>query len=305
VERISGIFDLTHDNPIAFELFIDWLYSNNKQAQNFCLTGTTDSKSWELYAVEACIIADKFFADDFSKFALGKVVQNAHLLDVYDMERIYEDTLPNSALRRFAARWARWRYHLQPTLWESSRNREFQRDRCRWESHMENQTVVDPRGFEIEHWYAECSRTGAPCHHATVQTGSDPTTNVQKTPDLPRVWSKRERHNRFTQTKTLLPAFLVAYSSTLVKLGVATLILGILVMVVAVSITYCHCGHCSGCHGCGPCRGCNCYPCHHWCTHHAFLFCCSCGDCEYCGGFPFCWCVQCCCRDGYDNDGSC
>jgi hypothetical protein len=94
---VNGVFELAHDNPIAFELFIDWLYSNNKQTQNFRFTGATDSKLWRLYAGEAYILADKFLAIDFSKFALSKVIQNAHLLDVYDMESIYEHPAKHTA----------------------------------------------------------------------------------------------------------------------------------------------------------------------------------------------------------------
>jgi hypothetical protein len=286
---------LAQDSPVAFELFIDWLYSNNKQARNFCLTGATDSESWRLYAGEAYVLADKLVAVDFSRFALSRVIQNAHLLDVYDMEFIYEDTLPNTPLRLFAARWARWRCSLRPTLWESSHNGELQRERRYREPHMDNQIVLDPRGFEIEHWYSECGRTGAPCNHATVQTGSNPTTNVRTTPDLPRTWSKRERHDHSTQAKTLLTAFFVASSSALVKLAPIALIIGVLVMIIVVSVTYCHCG---------PCHCCSSYQCHHWCTHHSFLFCDDCSDCQCCGGFPFCCFVWCCCRDGY-NDGRC
>jgi hypothetical protein len=71
---VNGIFDLARGHPIAFELFIDWLYSNNKQVQNFRSTGATDNESWRLYAAETYIVADGFIATDFSKFALGKVV---------------------------------------------------------------------------------------------------------------------------------------------------------------------------------------------------------------------------------------
>ena len=297
-ESVYGIFEFAQDSPIAFRLFIDWLYSNHKRDPH--CTGTIYSDAWRFYAGEACILADKLIATDFAEFTLSRVIQYAHLLDVYDMEFIYENTRLNAPLRLFANQWVRWRCCLQPTLWESSRNGEFQRQRRRHEPNMDNTNTPDPRGFEIKHWYSECGRTGASCNHATVQTGTNPFTNVQTTPDLSRMWSKRERHDHFTQAKILLPAFCVAYSSVLVKLGVTVLMMGLLLMVILLSVHYCHCGHChcSGCHGCRPC---SCYPCHHWCTHHAFLLCCDCSTCQYCGGFPFCWCVMCCCRDGYDD----
>ena len=43
-----------------------------------------------------------------AEFTLGMVIQYAHLLDVHDMEFIYENTLPNAPLRLFANRWVRW-----------------------------------------------------------------------------------------------------------------------------------------------------------------------------------------------------
>ena len=174
----------------------------------------------------------------------------------------YENTLPNTPLRLFAARWARWRCTSQPTLWESSHNRELQHDRRGRGRHTTNQTVSDPRVFKIEHWYSECSRTERMCNHATVQTRSNSTTNPRETLDFPRVWSKRERHKHFTKAKTLLTAFFVAYGSTLSStLSFVTLIIAVLIAIVVVSVTCCHCGPCSGCHGCVPCRWCRCCRC--------------------------------------------
>ena len=225
-ESVYGIFELAQDSPIAFQLFVDWLYSSNKQAQDFRLTRSIHSDAWRFYAGEACILADKLIAVDFTEFTLSMVVEYAHLLDVYDMEFIYEKTMANAPLRLFANRWVQWRCRIQPTLWESSHNREFQLQRRRRDKpNSHNQTMPDPRGFEIRHWYSECGRMEASCNHATtVQPGSNSFTNVQATPDLSRTWSKRERHGRFTQAKTLLPAFFVAYSLVLVTIGGAVLL---------------------------------------------------------------------------------
>ncbi|OCL07429.1 hypothetical protein AOQ84DRAFT_377688 [Glonium stellatum] len=167
-ESLSGVFDLSHDNPIAFGLFIDWLYDSNKSPQNFKIDKKVDSEVWKYYAEDACILANKLFATDFSKFSLSKLIQNAHTLDIHSMEYIYEETLPTTPVRLFCAQWACWRCSSRPTLWESTRNLELRKDR----RYLHNRIAEDPRRYEIEHWYSDCGRTGSPCSHATVQTGS-------------------------------------------------------------------------------------------------------------------------------------
>lgn len=309
-EGRTDTFDLADDNPTAFELFIGWLYSNEKDSLNYSPTQQPDTESWKVHAVEAYIVGDRFLATDFSRYALSKVIQNANLLDIYDIEAIYEDVLPTSPLRLFAAPWIRWRVSSQPHLWETAHSLQLQRDRRPHEPNLANQVVYDPRSLELEHWYSDCGRTGTVCGHNTNAVGPATTLDVSPKAYLRRTWKKRDRHARPTQAKTLIPAFLVAYSSILIKIGVMALGVAIFIVVIVVSIRYCHCGNCQcgGC-DCQSChhpsrRCCDCYPCHVWCTHHAFLFCCSTKSCQCCGGFPFCCFVWCCCQDGY-HDGVC
>ncbi|KIX06486.1 uncharacterized protein Z518_04462 [Rhinocladiella mackenziei CBS 650.93] len=204
-ESRTGRFDLANENPAAFELFLDWLYSNNKDALDFSVAGTsdTDDKAWKVFAVKASMIADKFLVADFAKFALGKVIQYASLLDVFDMETVYEEVPAGTPIRLFAARWVRFRLSQRPNLWESSHSRQFQKDRRRREPARGSDighAVLDPRSFEIVHWFNECGRTGAACGHATIPVpapvsarSSKTTTGKAKKEDLDRVWQKRKQ----------------------------------------------------------------------------------------------------------------
>ena len=281
-EGSTNVFDLEHDDSFAFQLFVDWLYldTSRKSPTDFDIDHTPNGEAmgWKTAAERAWIIGDKLQAVEFTQYALGKVIQYAELLDIHCMEYIYESALPNSALRLFCSEWVSW-WVLQNRsrhLWESTRNREFQRDRQRGLY----SGAQDPRRFEVQHWYSQCGKLKTPCQHATRPTQKPTTSRPAEQQSAPAP-STRDR------LRTIMGQICVV--AIFVILGLVGL--GFIAIPIVLPIVYCD----RGCHGC------DCYPCHYWCTHHAFLFCCDCSNCQVCGGFPFCCFVQCCCRDGYTN----
>ncbi|KAF1993962.1 hypothetical protein P154DRAFT_582254 [Amniculicola lignicola CBS 123094] len=149
----QSAFDLGQYNPNTFKLFLDWLYRNSKRAHDYRLGRSEDPMLWKAYASEAYILGTKLLAPEFTKFAFGMVIQYANLLDVFDMESVYEETQRDDPLRLFAGAWARWRCLKEPTLWESSHNADFQHDR-----HQTNQDQVK----RLQRKHAQQNRSNQP-----------------------------------------------------------------------------------------------------------------------------------------------
>ena len=291
-EGSTNVFDLEQDDSFAFQLFVDWLYlhTRRKAPTNFDLYHKPNSNStgWVTAAERAWILGDKLQAVEFTQYALGKVIQYAELLDIHCMERIYETALPDSALRLFCSEWVSWWVDRNRSrhLWESTRNRELQRDRRRGL----RERPRDPRRFEVLHWYSPCGKLGTPCQHATRSTERR-RPNTQRRSAEPRRDEQRNARGRPTRGALATVVINISIVAAYAFLGIVGL--GLVAITIALPIVYCH----NGCHN--GCHCCDCYPCHHWCANHGLPFCCDLSDCQECGGFPFCCCVEWCCRDGY------
>ena len=229
---MQSVFDLPEDDPDAFELFLGWLYGNNKEvepsAPPLYERGVWQLDLWTLYPAEAYVIGDKFMARDFSKYAFCKIIQHAQLLHVYDMETIYQEVKADDPLRLFAKQWVRWRCSQRPDLWASSQSMGLQRDRHlrQGRSGTRQVPVLDPRRIQIDHWYSICGLVGHDCEHLPATCGATTFENDKKAEEktiFRRLWAKSASFNRPTRAWVLLRAFLVAYGTRLIMLAIVVL----------------------------------------------------------------------------------
>lgn len=160
-EGTDGIFDLHDDNPAAFELFLDWLYSNKTEPIRHEPDKLTN---WNIYPVEAYALGDKLMADDLRPFALKKAIDSARYFDRRDIEIIFELTGPHDPLYRFTCRWLRWRCREDPFLWADSRNEILQTERSRLEP-IGSIAGKDPLAFVQQHWLEPCCEISRLCRH--------------------------------------------------------------------------------------------------------------------------------------------
>ena len=288
-------FELPDQNPKAFALFVEWLFlsTGDKNYQNFDPDAGLykDSYPWRRRSVTSWLLAEHIRAPEFSKYALAKVVQNAELLDIFQLEDIYENAPLNSPLRRFISLWVPWKVrNTNPHLWDSTRNREFRQDR------IGSQGTLDPRRFEIDHWYADCSSSRSPCDHATVnttKTGEATDTNVELTPrELYRQNTRITGNAKFDRMIGPLAPLILAYGWYIAGAGVLVGVIFVLIVFCPQHLlvvnppechpTNCNCSshqcHCAPCH-CEPCScACGCGCCAWLIIIPVLVLCWVCGD---------------------------
>jgi hypothetical protein len=167
---------------------VDWLYAchadRKPQPYNWKLsTPTYKSNPFVRHPHKVWILADRLLATEYSKVVLAMFIQGIHLIKPDTLVSIVEQALPTSALYLFTFAWIAFaRYHK----WKISKNLNKYK-------HMDL-VALDPRRYEVEHWYSECAReafssthcrTGlaalvlaiAPqlkCNHATFQVPPPP-----------------------------------------------------------------------------------------------------------------------------------
>lgn len=206
-EGNEGIFDLHDDNPAAFELFADWLYSNKDEPKNeaYC-----EASKWALYSVEAYALGDKLMADDFRPFALKEAIDSARLFDRRDIEIVFELTGPHDPLYRFTCRWVSWRCREDPWLWSDSRDEVLQTERQR---HQPATSLAgkDPRDFVLQHWFEPCCEVTRTCEHepnisALSFYNNEDTRRIGKA-RLRRAWARREVYGYRHQIMRILAAY--------------------------------------------------------------------------------------------------
>lgn len=206
-ETNEGVFDLHDDNPAAFELFLDWLYSNKNEPTPGIAYELTN---WNLYPVEAYALGDKLMADAFRPIALKHVIYSARYFDRRDIEIAFELTGSHDPLYHFICRWLRWRCREDPQLWLKSHNAVLQTERQRQEP-ATSVAGKDPRQFFIQHWFELCCETSRTCEH---QTAASTVTFYECEDDLElgkarlrRAWIRRKAYGYRRQSRSILVAY--------------------------------------------------------------------------------------------------
>ena len=222
-------------------MFVGWLYSNDKEAKPYASqdydSDVENLDLWKLYPVEAYVIGDKFMAKEFSTFALSKIIQYAHSLNVYDMETIYEEVQADDPLRLFARQWVRWRCSQRPDLWASSQSIGLKRDRHLRQGGCGTRPnpVLDPRRIALGHWYRNCGIVGHDCEHLPTERGATVFETDRKTEEkimFDRLRAKTAMFNRKSRARVLVKAFLGAHGTSLTNFTLVVLGIGVVSTVI-------------------------------------------------------------------------
>jgi hypothetical protein len=162
-ESLSKQFDLADDDPVAFKLFVHWMYSWDKEPLIY--NPATSLSDWSLEIAEsAWMLADKLIAPEFGKYALAQFVQHVHLMTAERLAAMYTQTSRDSPLRLFCSRWI--------AFCRGSKINDVSKVLQRNEYEELNISIQgssdDPRRYEIGHWYEPCGKSMAPeCLHGT------------------------------------------------------------------------------------------------------------------------------------------
>lgn len=158
IEANTGQYDLREDDPVAFTLFVEWLYLHSRDKTTTVELSQTDTEEWRAYAERAWVIADKFNAPLFREYAFAKVIQNAMLMDSTRIQYINDNAEESSPICIFIGELVRWR-NLVSSLRHNPRA---------LASHPGG--GVDPRRYPIQHWSEQCGQSGdLDCVHKPPQ----------------------------------------------------------------------------------------------------------------------------------------
>lgn len=168
-ESLSKQFNLADDDPVAFKLFVHWMYSWDKEPPIY--TPATFLADWSLEIAEsAWMLADKLIAPEFGKYALAKFVQHVHLITAERLATMYTQTSRDSPLRLFCSRWIAFCRDSE----KNGISKVLQRDENEELNISVQGSSDDPRRYEIGHWYEPCGKSMAPeCHHGTITPQMD------------------------------------------------------------------------------------------------------------------------------------
>ncbi|KAJ2899790.1 hypothetical protein MKZ38_002803 [Zalerion maritima] len=190
-EAVAGKFLLLEQEPAVFALFVQWLYSDNKEITVGGPQAELDSTDpWVNNAHKAWELGELLQSSEFSRFSLVKFMQGVRFVHPNILMSIYHDGDHNkikeaTPIRKFAAAWLWYIRHTHDLLWTVStwwigegdladpvcgpivrkmlKDKEFSDsghcgilDKC-----------VDPHWLNINHWYENCSNNPLPhnCSH--------------------------------------------------------------------------------------------------------------------------------------------
>jgi hypothetical protein len=162
-----GRFDLADDSPDAFAYFVDWLYLW-KQEGGKDISDGEEAPRWPIvHATKAWILADKLLSGDFAKFALAQFI----LSITFDADKnrretgramtiVFENTMSESALYKFASEWVAWCYQEDFEVVKEFKSKSIPKD---------NRVSETPSTYDFDHWNKQCSSTSpSNCSHRMV-----------------------------------------------------------------------------------------------------------------------------------------
>ena len=71
IETTTRRYDLKDDDPVAFALFVEWLYLHSRDKTATVALSQIDTKGWQAYAERAWVISDKLRAPLFQDYAFA------------------------------------------------------------------------------------------------------------------------------------------------------------------------------------------------------------------------------------------
>ncbi|KAF2973065.1 hypothetical protein GQX73_g611 [Xylaria multiplex] len=142
-----------------FTLYEEWI--KKKPSPIRFEAGRYSQEPWLSESLEAWVLARKLQVPDFEKYALSEFIQNCSLASFGPWDYIERAIPQGSPLRRFSDYWVAWNY-----FWVRGSASEFSGlDASRLVGRARDSTV-DPRTYDIIHWYERCGDTiGSCCSH--------------------------------------------------------------------------------------------------------------------------------------------
>jgi hypothetical protein len=162
IETTTRRYDLKEDDPVAFALFVEWLYLHSRDKTATVALSQIDTKVWQVYAERAWVIADKLRALLFRDYAFAKVVQNANRMGSTRIAYIHDNADESSSIRIFVGELVRWR-NLTSSLRYNTNALASQPG-----------GGADPRRYPIQHWSEQCGQSGnLDCAHRPREGQND------------------------------------------------------------------------------------------------------------------------------------
>lgn len=182
-EARVGKFILSNQDPAAFQLFIQWLYSTNKDITIGAPSAELDSADpWVQHADKAYELGQVLQCPKFSRYALVKFAQGIRFMNPATLLHIYHDGNSNKLkhncpLRRFNAAWLWYVRHTHALLWSGVVStwwigdgdladpvcgplvKRMLKDKA-FDHHGHSgllDKAVDPHWLNLDHWYEGCS----------------------------------------------------------------------------------------------------------------------------------------------------
>jgi hypothetical protein len=156
-------YQLTDYDPVTFNMFVQWL-SHGERPNRLYNPAEYSDEPWRSQAVDAWVLARRLQAKRFEQYAFTEFIQNCALSDLDAWKLIEVKSKPHSPLRRFSDHWVAWNVYISAP--ETS---EFSNLNAAARSMSVTSDTRDPRIFDLEHWYSDCSDDLNPsCSHDPI-----------------------------------------------------------------------------------------------------------------------------------------
>ncbi|KAL1855692.1 hypothetical protein VTK73DRAFT_8523 [Phialemonium thermophilum] len=111
-------------------------------------------------AERAYVFGDRVLSEQYCVVALASFVQHTHFVDPARFVRVCDSVACNAPLRKFVDHWVLWRKFLErgDAAWGPARGSSLINMHEELFGSREGWTSLDPRKFELPHWWQGCAR---------------------------------------------------------------------------------------------------------------------------------------------------
>lgn len=173
---------LPDDEPLVFEMFIEW--SKKPKKPIVYQTSQYSEDPWISKAVPAWMLAHSLEAPRFEMYALSQFIQNCAIALRGPWKFIEDNVPPASSLSRFSNHWVAWNTYLSG----SGANEYTGLNAAIYASQVKASTR-DPRILDLDHWYCDCgSDINAKCEHDPIVQEQERQAKLLRDRPLPPEW---------------------------------------------------------------------------------------------------------------------
>lgn len=190
--------DFANDNPTVFGLFSEWI-------QNPSNSIVPAQEPWFSNAAEAWVLASKLQSEKFERYALLQFTRNCALIAFGPWDYIEKNAPPKSSIRLFSDHWVSWNFSLLAKA--NNLSNEYSGLQAVTKAKFVTPKTVDPRVFDIDHWFSSCGEQLEPsCSHNTQPNrDSIRPVSIRNLPQHPE-WGRSFELQRNNQNSITLPS---------------------------------------------------------------------------------------------------